>query len=401
MIAPLVAAALVLNASPPARADLHVHLTMSDALPAFRGEVDGPLLARHPDQWLRNQLTTEGLRAAQVQLVVGTLWPPWALRPARSRFDESLHAVEALRRFTRRHAGFVIAENPEHARRLMARDLIAVVPHLEGTQGVRSADDIDVLYAAGVRSLGLVHFADNALAEAREGQFGPLSDLLQRRRKAEEGGLTPLGREVVERMIALGMIIDLAHANERTQDAVLALAEAKGVPVMYSHAGSELRVVRTLDEARSRRIAEGGGIIGIGVFRHDMLLPVPEESRLPGHVLDTCDDTVAHWRHYAKLAGAQNVMLGSDFNSPIHRPRAGGSCPHGIRNVTDLPDLFGALERHGVPREAIDGSAERLLQLWERVEGAADPQARASARALQSTRTRPREEPATERDSPL
>lgn len=384
----------VLASSPAfaARADLHVHLTMSDALPAFRGEVDGPLLARHPDQWLRNQLTTEGLRWADVQLVVAALWPPFALRPARTRLDESLHALEDLKRFARRHPGFAIAHSPDEARGLMARDLIAVVPHLEGTQGVRTVDDIDALYAAGVRSLGLVHFADNALAEAREGQFGLLSDLLQKRRRP--GGLTRLGHAAVDRMIALGILIDLAHANEQTQDDVLALAEAKGVPVIFSHAGSELRVVRTLDEARARRVARSGGLVGIGVFRHDVLLPIPEGSRLPEHALDTCDDVIAHWRYYAERMGAEKVMLGSDFNSPIHRPRPGGSCPHGIRNVNDLPDLFDALERHGLPREALDGSAERFLKVWERVEAAADPEAR--ARALERRRI-----PSTERDAPL
>jgi membrane dipeptidase len=358
------------------RADLHVHLTMADALPFFSGEVDGSTLASHPDQWLRNQVRTAHLDRAGISLVVAALWPPWGFRPGRTRFDEALASAEGLGRFTRTRPGYAVASDSAQARRLIARDLVAVVPHLEGTQGVRSVQDVDALYAAGYRALGLVHFADNSLAEAREGQFGPVSDWLRHKRP---GGLTALGREAVQRMISLGMIIDLGHASRATRQDVLALAEAAGVPVMFSHAGSEWQVARTLDDEHARRIARGGGLIGIGVFRHDVLMPIPEASRLPGHVLDTCDDVVAHWRHYAHVAGADAVMLGSDLNSTIHRPRAGGSCPRGIRNAGDLPALFAALQAHGIPQASLDGSAERFLQFWERVEAAASPAARAEA----------------------
>src|SRR3546814_16517070 len=59
--------------------------------------------------------------------------------------------------------------------------------------------NLDKLYAAGFRMAGLTHFFDNDLAGSMHG--------------LKKGGLTPLGRQVVETMEAKGMIVDIAHCS--------------------------------------------------------------------------------------------------------------------------------------------------------------------------------------------
>ncbi len=353
-----------------AGADVHVHLTMEDALFAFEGEVNGAALASSPDQTLVNQIRIEHLHRAGIRLIIAALWPWFDLRPGVTSMGETLRQVEALRALSQKYPELAIASSAAEARELISRGRIAVVPGIEGAEAIRSVDDVDVLYAAGVRVVGLVHFTDNAIADADDGQFGPVLGVLL---DGKSGGLTQLGRDAVRRMIELGMLIDLSHSSERTRADVLELTEPAGVPVLYSHAGSDWEQVRTLDDAHARRIAASGGLIGIGIYRHDTLQPVPADEHWSGFTPESCDDVIAHWVHYARVAGAEAIVLGSDLNSVIHRGRPGGYCPEGLRHAGDLPYLFAGLEARGVPRTTLDDAADRVLRVLDAVERRASP----------------------------
>ncbi|MHB8876443.1 MAG: dipeptidase [Myxococcaceae bacterium] len=359
-------------------ADLHVHVTMARGLPIFSGEPGSGILASSPAQMLVNQVDADGLRRAGVRVVVAALWPSLSTRPGRSKRGEALHQLLELRRFVARRPDFAIAGNTSEIGPIVARGQVALVPVLEGGEGIASVEDVDLLYVAGARGVQLVHFTDNALADAEDAQFGTAVGLLL---DGRDGGLTGLGRAVVKRMLRLGMVVDLAHASERTIEEVLPLAEEEGAPVLYSHAGAVMQRPFGLADAQAVRLARAGGLIGIGVYRSDFLVPTPEESRWSGHQLATCDDVVVHWLHYAALTGPEAVMLGSDFSSMVVRPRQGGECPDGLRHTGDLPYLFAALARHGVPQARLNDAGERLVQLLRRVEALADPTAQAKARA--------------------
>ena len=109
-----------------------------------------------------------------------------------------------------------------------------------------------------------------------------------------------------------------------------------GVPVINSHAGARayLPMERNLSDALAARIAAQGGIVGQTLFRR-FVAEVPDTARWHGAEAGTCDDVVAHWLHFAAVAGAQNVMLGSDFNGFITRSHPGGSCRLG-RNPSNI-----------------------------------------------------------------
>ena len=95
------------------------------------------------------------------------------------------------------------------------------------------------------------HFFDNAFAGSAHG--------------VEKGGLTGAGREMIRRMEARSMLVDVAHASSATVDDVLAIATR---PVVASHTGLRGHVdnARNLTDARARGIADSGGVLGIGFW---------------------------------------------------------------------------------------------------------------------------------------
>jgi membrane dipeptidase len=362
--------------------DTHLHVTMARAaVPIFRGEPGTGQLARSPKTMLLNQVDADQLLRAEEQLVVAALWPPFRARPGRRALDEALHQLEGLRELCRREPRFVMVKSAAEARQQIARGRIALIPAIEGGEGIESVDDVDRLYAAGARSVTLTHFADSQLAGAARGQLA----YNVFRRLVEGGnpnGLTELGRDVVMRMLQLGMLVDLAHASDETSSAVLELAEQHGAPVINSHGGARayLSMERNISDVLAARIAHGGGTVGV-TASDAQVAQVPEEAQWEGYVPGTCDDVVAHWLHLSRVVPPQLLTLGSDLNGFVKRSRAGGSCPNGVRNTGDLPDLFNALVKHGVPQAAIDGMGWRFLEAWEAVEKHSDPDQREHALA--------------------
>ena len=133
---------------------------------------------------------------------------------------------------------------------------------------------------------GLTHFFDNELAGSMHGM--------------KKGGLTPFGRDIIQRMEAKGMIVDIAHCSATCVTEVLAMATR---PVVSSHGGVQAtcRVNRNLSDDHIRGVAKTGGIIGIGYW--------------DAAVCDTSPKAIAAaMKHVRDLVGIQHVALGSDYD---------------------------------------------------------------------------------------
>lgn len=158
---------------------------------------------------------------------------------------------------------------------------------IEGLQNLEGkAANLDRLYDAGFRMAGLTHFFDNELAGSMHG--------------LKKGGLTPFGREIVRRMEAKGMIIDIAHLSHKGVAEVLAMATR---PVVSSHGGVQAtcKVNRNLTDDEVRGVAKTGGVIGIGYW--------------DGALCDTSPRAAAKaMKHVRDLVGIQFVALGSDYD---------------------------------------------------------------------------------------
>jgi membrane dipeptidase len=158
---------------------------------------------------------------------------------------------------------------------------------IEGLQNLEGkAENLDKLYAAGFRMAGLTHFFDNELAGSMHG--------------IKKGGLTPFGRDIIARMEAKGMIVDIAHCSATCVTEVLAMATR---PVVSSHGGVQAtcKVNRNLSDDHIRGVAKTGGIIGIGYW--------------DAAVCDTSSKAIAAaMKHVRDLVGIKFVALGSDYD---------------------------------------------------------------------------------------
>jgi membrane dipeptidase len=200
------------------------------------------------------------------------------------------------------------------------------------------------LREGGVRVIGLVHFADNALgtiAMSWNGQaFSPAVRAGRRR-----PGLSARGAEVVAEMNTRGILIDVAHADRPT---TLAVCERTTAPVICSHtaARSLHDFPRFLRDEEIRAISGTGGLVGLWPFRHK------------GKGIADPDDFARHADHLARTAGPDHVCIGTDMNG-VPGLMAGY---HGER---DFPTLPQALRRTGLNDDEIaaiaGGNMARIL----------------------------------------
>ena len=114
-------------------------------------------------------------------------------------------------------------------------------------------------------------------------------------------GLTALGRDAIARMNALGVSLDLSHADEKsTLDAIAASSK----PVLVTHAGCDAVYShpRNKSDAVLRAVAAKEGVVGI--YELSFLVKSPAQPKL--------DDYIAHMKHALDVCGEDHVGIGSD-----------------------------------------------------------------------------------------
>ncbi len=254
-------------------------------------------------------------------LALVQLWPP---RTWRSLQERTLYQADKLHRAEEASGGrLVIVRTSADLERYLERrgtdrNVTAGLLAIEGLHALEGElENVDRFFEAGFRMMGLVHFFDNDLAGSSWG--------------GERHGLTDFGGRVVRRMEALGIIVDLAHGSAKTIDDVLDIATR---PVVVSHTGVQATCAgsRNLDDRQIRRIADNGGVIGIGYF--DAAVCGIEPSQIVRAV-----------RHVADLVGVEHVGLGSDFDGAVRT----------AFDVSDLAQLTQALVSEGFSEEEIRG----------------------------------------------
>lgn len=189
-------------------------------------------------------------------------------------------------------------------------------------RGVANEDDVEaeilahldeLFHAYGVAYMTLAHFYPNRLVAPT--LLLPEDVLwLARWRKMLERyapgrGLTPLGERVVERMLELGMIVDVSHCTPAARSRIYTIAEANGkrARVMASHVGAYALHPDpyNLKDWEIRWIADHGGVVGI-IFVAKLLKPWETEMGL--NVLSRTIE------HVIDVGGASCAAIGTDFD---------------------------------------------------------------------------------------
>ncbi len=178
------------------------------------------------------------------------------------------------------------------ARRAGAKTVGAIL----GTEGGHPLEgqiaNLQTLYDAGFRLMGLTHFFDNELGGSLHGESG--------------AGLSDFGRQVVDGLMARGMVIDLAHASPQMVRDVLAI---QGTRPIISHTGihGHCDTPRNLPDDLVRAVAAKGGVIGIGYWADVNC------GATPAAIAQSITAAIA-------LVGEDHVSLGSDYDGSVDAP---------------------------------------------------------------------------------
>lgn len=179
----------------------------------------------------------------------------------------------------------VHADKPADVIAARERGDVAIMPALEGADALEGRiENLQEMHGLGLRLLQLVHFRANELGHIQTYPYSP-------------GGLTEFGEAVVREANHLGIVIDMAHANNETIMDVLALSRH---PIIFSHGGVREYTDhdRAVTDQEIRAIAEHGGVIGI--WPH-------------GRHVETVSIMVDYIEHVIEVGGIDHVGIGSDL----------------------------------------------------------------------------------------
>jgi membrane dipeptidase len=288
------------------------------------------------------------------------------------------------------HPGdLVLATTAADVRRAAADHKIAALMGMEGGHMIN--DDLGQLrkYAAlGVRYLTLTHFKNNNWADSSTD-------------KPAHNGLTPFGKDVVRELNKLGVMVDISHVADKTFYDALEITKA---PVIASH--SSCRAIanhpRNMTDDMLRALAKNGGVVMInyevsflseeyrvasekasgGVVQQlaalskkcggDEACSTLESARINTEAMNngtlpkvSWEKIIEHIDHAVKVAGADHVGLGSDFD--------GATMPIGMEDASKLPKITDALLKKGYSESDIEkilgGNILRVMEQVEKAKG--------------------------------
>lgn len=322
------------------------------------------------------------LRQGGVGAIFFAVWIPGTVKGAEA-VRRALAQIEAVHRTVARHSrDLVLARSAQDIVAARASGRIAVLLAVEG--GHMLNHDLGVLWQyadLGVRYMTVTHMRNTDWADAST--EAPLHN-----------GLSDFGKDVIREMNRLGMAVDVSHASDKAVADVLRTSDA---PVFASHSSCHALCAtpRNLRDDLIRAIAAKGGLVQINFhvgfinqkFRDAEKAGAEFERELEaevkrrvgddhGRFMIEADslvrdavargklprvewtDILDHIDHALKIAGADHVGLGSDFD--------GANMPYGMEDASHLPQITEALLDRGYPEEEIQmilgGNALRFLQ---------------------------------------
>ena len=219
---------------------------------------------------------------------------------------------------------------------------LAAVLHIEGAEAIdANFEMLDVLHAAGLRSLGPVWSRPNAFGHGVPFRCPSSPDT--------GPGLTDLGKALIGACNRLKILIDLSHLNER---GFWDVAELSDAPLVATHSNAHAISPhsRNLTDRQLAAIRETGGLVGVN-FAVSFLRPDGGRDRNT-----PLDLIVQHVKHLIEHLGEDGVGFGSDFD--------GALMPEELGNAAGLQKLVLALRRHEFGEKLIE---KLCFRNWLRV----------------------------------
>jgi membrane dipeptidase len=205
-------------------------------------------------------------------------------------YASSMRDITGWNEFIAAHPSeFLRIDCPGDLEGVKASGRLGIVIGQQNSRHFRTVDDVDCFYHLGQRVSQLT-YDDNAIGG---GSTDP-----------RDVGLTPYGAQIVDRMNAVGMAVDISHCSDRT---TLDTLHASRKPVLVTHSNCRALVpasARCKTDEAIRLLADKGGVIGITMVRGFV------QSSGPA----TIEDVLDHIDHVAKLVGVEHVGIGSDVD---------------------------------------------------------------------------------------
>lgn len=187
-----------------------------------------------------------------------------------------------------------------------------VIQSIEGCHFLQGhVERVEEAHKRGLRHIGLLHDSDATV---------PLGDVYTN--EPRYGGLTPFGAAVIKESNRLGILVDLAHADQQTTAAALKVSTR---PVIISHTGldtqlgnnprmAEMMRKRLIGKAQAKMVAMAGGVIGVWC-----------------HLADTPLEYAKNIRALVEVIGVDHVCIGTDTKLTQPGARPGGPRPQNAR----------------------------------------------------------------------
>jgi membrane dipeptidase len=230
------------------------------------------------------------------KLALVNLWPTntWNSLAERALFQAS-KALELVDQFPQQVS--LITSKTDLSQFLLQREINPkLLGMLLGTEGSHALDgdlsNIKRLFDKGFRMMSLQHFFDNKLGGSLHGESGE--------------GLTAFGREALQRMQSLGIMLDVSHSSEQVVQDVLAISRQ---PLLVSHTGfhGHCPSPRNISDDLMQHITAKGGLIAVGYWDGAICRPNAREI-------------VKALKYGIEMVGVEHIALGSDYDGAVSVP---------------------------------------------------------------------------------
>lgn len=203
-----------------------------------------------------------------------------------------------------------------------------VVLGLEGLRNLKCVEDIDKLYDLGFRHAMLTWNEENKYATGAKAN--------------PNRGITEEGKRLLLRMQEKGMIIDLAHLNEKSFFEALEIVNQN---IIYSHGNckSLCEHVRNVTDKQMKALKKVDGLLGL-TLANNFVDPVKENQ--------TMDKFLEHVKHAIDIMGVDNICFGFDFMDYLDDfPNSNLEC---VNNASLAYRIIEGLEKIGLSNDDIE-----------------------------------------------
>lgn len=272
----------------------------------------------------KNDLHIDCVRAAQFDTYVQcyAVWMPDSLRgqAAYQRFQhvaERFHSEIELNKQTMsqcRDSGDLVANEGRHC-------AILTVENSTALGGI--PENVAEFSRIGVKLCSLTWNGENELGRGV--------------RAPGKGGITPLGRQVVEELERYNITLDVSHASPELFYDIASLTK-NPIVATHSNAKSVCGSARNLTDEQFKIICSSGGLVGLNLYK-GFLNDNPDKANM--------EDVLRHAEHFLALGGEDVLAVGADWD--------GGAKEDFVASgLEDVPVLIELFLRHNYPETLID-----------------------------------------------